>query len=418
MAPSIAARTLLRRIADRPGTLRYGPLSHRQRRCSAVWLIPAALILPFLSLWPHLPLAQRQFAFLSAASALAVAVLLAPRRPAQAAVAVGGARALCDLQKARSAFLCSGSRVPLPRSRTLLLSCSSPRRRGMGVSAQLRRAPRTALERALCAMLRSADSEGQLAALLTMLGLVLGAVEVCLVEPGSAGLSVLAAYAARSRHTSVTALLGGAPQECWHEILPGQRVLSVPVSCPDGATRRLLVVLGPGRHVLPSSEALIRAVAARCGQVLAGHCEDRRRSPASDAPEGEGGAACMWPRLYDLRRALRQLHYWVDLGRSPLAVLVPEGTPWQRGEALHNLLLATIEEMRPPEPDPDNPAWRQFVILQQHYVEARSRPSLLPDLGLSERQYQRELRRGIDALRVRLSALWEQRLAESRGAGP
>lgn len=125
----------------------------------------------------------------------------------------------------------------------------------------------------------------------------------------------------------------------------------------------------------------------------------------------------MWPRIYDLRRALRHLHHWVDLGRSPLAVLVPEGTPWQRGEALHNLLLATIEEMRPEGRDPDDPAWRQFVILQQHYVEARSRPSLLPDLGLSERQYQRELRRGIDALHARLNALWEQRQRKGEAEG-
>ncbi len=110
--------------------------------------------------------------------------------------------------------------------------------------------------------------------------------------------------------------------------------------------------------------------------------------------------------LWQARDALR--HLWVDLylGRSPLAewALTPrdvslDSTPSKRGEALRQLLLATIDGMLPPPGDNrDTSARRGYRILQLTYVEEYVVDEITRELHISRRQYFYDLKEALEAL--------------------
>ncbi len=108
------------------------------------------------------------------------------------------------------------------------------------------------------------------------------------------------------------------------------------------------------------------------------------------------------------RDALR--HLWADLylGRSALAewalvtqnVLLVERTPAKQGETLRQLLLATMEELRPPQGDTHDASHsrRGYRILQLTYVEEHVVDEITRELHVSRRQYFYDLKEALEAL--------------------
>ncbi len=102
-------------------------------------------------------------------------------------------------------------------------------------------------------------------------------------------------------------------------------------------------------------------------------------------------------------------HLWDDLylGRSDLAewALAPQETlprpsPAAHGEALRNLLIATIEGLRPSPDDTRESArhGRGYRILQLTYVEEHIVDEITHELHISRRQYFYDLKEALEAL--------------------
>ena len=262
---------------------------------------------------------------------------------------------------------------------------------------------------------RLAATEERVAILVNALGGALGADELCLIEFRGGSCLVRSHYALRPQSTPLLATVRQVEPQRLSSALAsrGAHCFTVPCHQPNGMAAPPLLAIErlTGEPELDEDDLmLIGDVSARIGQILDGSdLAATAEQVASTVDEEQGVVAqlAVWPLRQELRWALRHLHDWPSLGNSPLAKQVPGATPWQRGEALHDVFVKAIQDLRPPEADPDDPAWRQYVILEQHYVEARARPSLLPELALSERQYQRELRNGIDALSARLARIWQ-----------
>ncbi|HSD83502.1 MAG TPA: hypothetical protein VLG46_06575, partial [Anaerolineae bacterium] len=108
------------------------------------------------------------------------------------------------------------------------------------------------------------------------------------------------------------------------------------------------------------------------------------------------------------RDALR--HLWDDhyLSRSDLAewILAPEATgsrpsPAAQGEALRNLLIVTIESLRPSASDDVREAARYgrgYHVLQLTYVEEHAVDEIARELHISRRQYFYDLKEALEAL--------------------
>ncbi len=108
------------------------------------------------------------------------------------------------------------------------------------------------------------------------------------------------------------------------------------------------------------------------------------------------------------RDALR--HLWDDhyLSRCDLAewILTPEETsprsnPTAQGEALHNLLIAAIESIRPPAIDDVREAARYgrgYRVLQLTYVEEHAVDEIARELHISRRQYFYDLKEALEVL--------------------
>jgi CheY-like chemotaxis protein len=92
-----------------------------------------------------------------------------------------------------------------------------------------------------------------------------------------------------------------------------------------------------------------------------------------------------------IHEALSQLYDLPFLQRSPLqGVLRPEGPAVARGKALHQALLAAIEQVKPPtEVSPDATAWKTYRSLVLRYVRSLNASVAAAELGLSTRQAQR-----------------------------
>ena len=106
--------------------------------------------------------------------------------------------------------------------------------------------------------------------------------------------------------------------------------------------------------------------------------------------------------------ALRHLHDYPYLGEHTLAQLriieshldVQEGafvTHLDRGKALQEVLIAAIEKLKPPGPQPSPPTreWHQYVILHDCYVLGKLNRDVMSALYISEGTFNRARRRAI-----------------------
>ncbi len=110
--------------------------------------------------------------------------------------------------------------------------------------------------------------------------------------------------------------------------------------------------------------------------------------------------------MQQTRDALR--HLWADLylGRSPLAAwalsshdVLMEYTPVKRGEALRQLLLATIEGLNSPNNEThDVSSQRGYSILKLTYVEEYVVDEIARKLNISRRQYFYDLKAALETL--------------------
>lgn len=93
-----------------------------------------------------------------------------------------------------------------------------------------------------------------------------------------------------------------------------------------------------------------------------------------------------------IRHALRQLHAPMVLGETELAkaIFAPISNNIERGLALQSLLIDAIKQLQSDGGISDR-QYRSYLILYNLYILQRNRRRITADLGLSERQYQREL---------------------------
>jgi len=106
--------------------------------------------------------------------------------------------------------------------------------------------------------------------------------------------------------------------------------------------------------------------------------------------------------------ALRHLYDYSYLGEQALAQLraveshldVQEGglvTHLDRGRALQKLLIAAVDKLRPPGPQPPRPAreWHQYIILHDAYVLGELNRDIMAKLYIGEGTFNRARRRAI-----------------------
>lgn len=101
-------------------------------------------------------------------------------------------------------------------------------------------------------------------------------------------------------------------------------------------------------------------------------------------------------------------HNLVDLfytgEEAPLAV---------RMQAIRKTFQESIDFLRPPEGTPVNAAeWRCYKILTFRFFQLKEWHAIEEELGLSQRQVQRDLKKGLDAL---LSILWDHYVSLNHG---
>ena len=78
-----------------------------------------------------------------------------------------------------------------------------------------------------------------------------------------------------------------------------------------------------------------------------------------------------------------------------------------RAQKLRTLLKEAIESLRPQgEASTGSPGWRSYLALRNRYVQGLSQGETEIELGISLRQLQRELHKGLDAV---ASLLWQKR---------
>lgn len=110
--------------------------------------------------------------------------------------------------------------------------------------------------------------------------------------------------------------------------------------------------------------------------------------------------------------ALRHFYDFSYLGRHPILQSLCElvsDDPAIAVQKLRALLLDTIEELRPPANVPtSSPAWRPYHILYNRYVLGKELAELEDELGLGDRQVQREQQRGFAEL---AGMLWAKKQA-------
>lgn len=74
--------------------------------------------------------------------------------------------------------------------------------------------------------------------------------------------------------------------------------------------------------------------------------------------------------------------------------------------AFRKALLEAVEELRPPSGTPeDDPAWRPYRVIWHRFVVGRQLAELEEEMALGRRQLQREQRRGLEVLGLKL---WER----------
>lgn len=111
-----------------------------------------------------------------------------------------------------------------------------------------------------------------------------------------------------------------------------------------------------------------------------------------------------------VRDALEHLYDTAHLETHPLLSQLPlqaHDNRVTRAQRLRGVLKETIEALRPQEGVPPGlPEWRSYRSLRDRYVKGMSLGEVEIELGVSLRQLQRELHKGLDAV---ASLLWEKR---------
>lgn len=113
--------------------------------------------------------------------------------------------------------------------------------------------------------------------------------------------------------------------------------------------------------------------------------------------------------LADVRDAVGHLYDSAYLVRHPLLERMPvfasqDSTSAVR--AFRKALVDVVEELRPPSDTPDDdPAWRPYQVIWHRFVVGKQLPELEAELALGKRQIQREQRRGLEVLGLKL---WER----------
>lgn len=120
-----------------------------------------------------------------------------------------------------------------------------------------------------------------------------------------------------------------------------------------------------------------------------------------------------------VKDALEHLYDAAHLETHPLLTYFSDSSPatrTTRAQKLRALLKDSIEQLRPHEDLPSgSPEWRSYLALRQRYVQGLSLGEIEIELGISLRQLQRELHKGLDALATQL---WEHTQAMSATASP
>jgi CheY-like chemotaxis protein len=119
--------------------------------------------------------------------------------------------------------------------------------------------------------------------------------------------------------------------------------------------------------------------------------------------------------LKDIRDALIHLYDAAYLECHPLiSELIDRqqtSNRLSRAQMLRSLLKEKIELLRPRQGSPTNaPKWRSYLALRYRYVQEMSLLEIEEDLGISRRQLQREIRKGLEGL---TALLWESRITSA-----
>ncbi len=111
-----------------------------------------------------------------------------------------------------------------------------------------------------------------------------------------------------------------------------------------------------------------------------------------------------------VKDALEHLYDTAYLETHPLLSQFPNpptDSRLTRAQKLRSLLKETIEALRPQEGSPaGSPEWRSYLALRYRYVQGMSPGETEIELGISLRQLQRELHKGLEAA---TTLLWEKR---------
>ena len=114
-----------------------------------------------------------------------------------------------------------------------------------------------------------------------------------------------------------------------------------------------------------------------------------------------------------VKEALEHLYDPAYLATHPLLpqlATITNTSRLTRAQKLRGTLKEAIEAIRPQQDLPATaPEWRSYLALRYRYVQGMSLGQVESELGLSLRQLQRELHKGLDAV---TTLLWEMRAAD------
>lgn len=141
--------------------------------------------------------------------------------------------------------------------------------------------------------------------------------------------------------------------------------------------------------------------------------------PMADSdPAIHAGDALFEEFVEQVKQVLEHLYDFAFLQQHPLARIYDKDgdlSAKTAGRQLRQDLLAVIESLRPHDRAHfRSPVARLYNILHQYYVENLTIREVAIELGLSERQAYRDLRRGQERV---AAALWDKRLPEAPEAG-
>ena len=108
-----------------------------------------------------------------------------------------------------------------------------------------------------------------------------------------------------------------------------------------------------------------------------------------------------------VQEALEHLYDYVFLQGYPLAdVIGTTSESWNRGAALHRLLVEVLDRLKPPAGTPPHSAlWRRYRYAFMRYIESTTVAQVAEELGVSERQARRDNHDAVEAIS---ELLWQR----------